>query len=415
MMRTVHIPRRFVTEAWGGTESVIAETCKRLPDHAFDCEIFCPAALSTPGKDVVAGVPVRRFPYFYPYWGLSADAKAALDRKGGNLFSFALLRALWQEHPLDLIHLHTAKRPGGIGRVVARHRKIPYVISVHGGMIDVPTEEAATWTAPTKGSFEWGKVLGMMVGARRVLDDASAIICVDCSEAAKMRERFPDKRVEFLPNGVDPIPFASGNGTRFRQEHGLHEQQRIILNVGRIDPQKNQLLAVNALDRLRSKGEDAKLVLIGFVTNETYHTKLKAEIRNRGLEDHVILIPGLPPGSHTLFDAYAAADVFLLSSVHEPFGIVILEAWAAGIPVVAAAVGGVPAFTHDGEDVLRFASNDDATAAVHIATILEQPGLGRHLVEQAGRLVREQYHWDTITARLAGIYRDVIAERRLPS
>ncbi len=391
---------------------MIAETCKRLPSHDFDCEVFCPAALSTPGRDRVAGVPVRRFPYFYPYIGLSSDAKAVLDRKGGNLFSLSLLRALWREQPLDLIHLHTAKRPGGIGRVVARHRKIPYVISVHGGMIDVPSEEAATWTAPTQGALEWGKALGMLVGARRVLDDAGAIICVDCSEAAKMRQRYPGKLVEFLPNGVDPVPFASGNGARFRQVHGLRERQRIILNVGRIDPQKNQLLAVNVLDRVRARGEDAKLVLIGFVTNETYHTKLKAEIGRKGLEDHVILIPGLAPGSHALFDAYAAADVFLLSSVHEPFGIVILEAWAAGTPVVAAAVGGVQAFTRDGEDVLRFASNDAAAAATHIATILAQPGLGRHLVEQAGRLVRERYHWDTITGRLAGIYRAVIAERR---
>lgn len=239
-MRTIHIPRRFTTDAWGGTESVIAETCQRLPAHDFDCEIFCPAALSKPGSELVRGIPVTRFPYFYPYLGLSADAKAAMDRKGGNLFSISLLSALLREKPLDLIHLHTAKRLGGIGRTVALHRRIPYVVSVHGGMIDVPAEETATWTTPTQGAFEWGRSIGMLVGARRVLDDADTIICVDCSEAEKMRACYPAKRVEFLPNGVDPAPFNKGDGIRFRQQFGLSAKHRIILTVGRIDPQKNQ-------------------------------------------------------------------------------------------------------------------------------------------------------------------------------
>lgn len=399
-------------DAWGGTESVIAETCRRLPGHDVTCEIFCPAALSAPGRAIVVGVPVRRFAYFYPYFGLGTDAKAALDRKGGNLFSVSLLQALACEQPLDLIHLHTAKRLGGIGRCVARRRRIPYVISIHGGMLDVPAEEAATWIAPTKGAFEWGKALGMLVGARRVLDDADAIICVDRNEAGKMRERYPGKRVEFLPNGVDPAPFSNGDGARFRVDHGISPSQRILLNVGRIDPQKNQMLAVAVLERLRGQGMDVKLVLVGFVTNVAYRAALEAAIRAKGLEAHVLLIPGLPPDAPSLYDAYAAADVFLLSSAHEPFGIVILEAWASGTPVVAAAVGGVPAFTHDGRNVLRFASNDDAAAAEHVAAIFNSPDLARGLVEQAGRLVREQYHWDRITGQLCDLYRDVLAQRR---
>jgi len=166
------------------------------------------------------------------------------------------------------------------------------------------------------------------------------------------------------------------------------------------------------LEQLRHKGEDAKLVLIGFVTNDLYNEKLTQQIHANGLADHVIVIPGLPPGDPQLFDAYAAADVFLLSSVHEPFGIVILEAWASGTPVVAASVGGVPAFTHDGIDVLRFPSNDAAAAAAQINSILARPELGCRLAQAAGSLVRERYHWDTITRMLAGIYHDVIARRR---
>jgi glycosyltransferase involved in cell wall biosynthesis len=411
-VQTIHIPRRFVLDSWGGTETVILETCRRLPAQGVNCKVFCPAALSRPGFGNITGVPVHRFPYFYPYLGLTPGARSAMDLKGGNLFSVAMYRSLMRDPALDLVHLHTGKRLGGIGRTVARRRGIPYVISIHGGVIDVPTEEAATWTAPTAGTLEWGKILGMLVGSRRVLDDADAIICVDSNETEKMRQRYPRKRVEFLPNGVDPVPYREGDGACFRNEHGIPREQKILLNVSRIDPQKNQRLAVEVLDRLRAAGENVKLVLIGPVTNTGYHASLETAIREKGLDEHVLLIPGLPPGSRSLYDAYAAADVFLLSSVHEPFGIVILEAWAAGTPVVAASVGGVPAFTHDGRDVLRFESNDAAGATEKVTTILRSPETACALVEEAGRLVEEKYHWDTITGQLVQLYKELIAQRR---
>jgi glycosyltransferase involved in cell wall biosynthesis len=414
-LSTIHIPRRFVLDAWGGTETVVLETCRRLPTLGIKSKIFCPAALSKPGPDSIGDVPVERFPYFYPYLGLSSAAASALDLKGGNLFSFALYRKLMKEPELDLIHLHTAKRLGGIGRTAALKRGIPYVISIHGGMTDVPADEAATWTAPTAKTVEWGKLLGMMVGSRRVLDDAAAIICVDQSESERMKKLYPSKRVEFVPNGVDPEPYRNGEGSRFRKDHGIGDDRKIILNISRIDPQKNQLMAVDVLDRVRQVGEDAMLVLIGPVTNVEYHAKLEAEIQRKGLSDHVLLIPGLPPGAQELYDAYAAADLFLLSSNHEPFGIVILEAWAAGAPVVAASVGGVPDFTHHGEDVLRFERGNAEEAARHALSILRNPDEAQRLREAAARLVEVKYHWNTITKQLADLYRDVVKQHKQAS
>jgi len=199
-MNIVQIPRRFVSSHWGGTETVILETCKRLLQRGHHTEIICPNALAhqdkaQQNKEVIGGVSISRVPYFYPYFGLSNESKQQLDRKGGNLFSFALMRALKKYPALDLIHLHTAKRPGGIGRYIAIKRKIPYVVSLHGGVFDVPDEEAETWTTPTEGTFEWGKILGWWVGSRRVLDDAAAILCVGEEEQRQTQQHFPNKRV----------------------------------------------------------------------------------------------------------------------------------------------------------------------------------------------------------------------------
>ena len=337
-MKAIQVPRRFVREEWGGTETVILETAKRLPDFGVEAGVVCPNALASTDEEEIEGVSVRRFPYFYPYWGLGREAIGRLDRKGGNLFSFPLLRHLRAEPDLGLIHLHTGKRLGGICRHVARQRGIPYVISVHGGVIDVPKSEADTWTNPTRGTIEWGKVLGFWYGSRRVFDDAAAIMCVDYEETAKMAARYPGKRVLHLPNGVDPQRFAGGDRARFRARFGLAEDTTMLLNVSRIDHQKNQQLAVDILARLLAEDKLVHLVLIGPVTNPAYHDELQKTISSQGLGDRVTIIPGLPPGDPLLADAYQAADAFLLTSLHEPFGIVILLIFALGAAVVSLAI-----------------------------------------------------------------------------
>lgn len=407
-MKTIQLPRRFVRHAWGGTETVVLETSKRLLERGDETEILCLDAMATEPHDSMDGVRIRRFPYFYPYLGLGSEAKRALDGKGGNAFSFPLMRALKAERGLDLIHLHTGKRIGGIGRHVARRRGIPYVVSLHGGVYDVPSAEADTWTEPTRGSWEWGRALGWWVGSRSVLDDAAAVLCVGAEECRRVQERFPEKRVEHLPNGVDLERFRAGFGRRFRIRHSISEDARVILNVGRVDVQKGQLLAVRALQRVLDDAPDVHLVLLGPVTNPEYERWIWAEARERGVADRLTLIPGVDPKSVELADAYDAADVFFLPSLHEPFGIVILEAWGAGLPVVASRVGGVPSLVSEGKNGLLFEPGNEGEAARALGSLLAD-GAKRITLGAAGRkTAANEYSWDRITARLATIYEEVV-------
>lgn len=405
-MNVVQVPRRFVRQSWGGTETVILETSRRLLERGHRTEIACPNALASAATEVIGGVPVTRFPYFYPYWGLSAEARRQLDHKGGNLFSFALWRWLRAYPDLDLIHLHTGKRLGGIVRHVARARRIPYVISLHGGLLDVPGAEARSWVEPTQGTLEWGKLLGLWVGSRRVMNDAAAIICVGQEECRCVQQAYPETPAVHLPNGVDTGRFAQGDGGRFRRAHGLPADAWVVLGVGRIDPQKNQMLAVELLQALRATEPRAHLVLVGHVTNEPYAERLRAALREDGLAAAVTLIPGLDAHGQDLVDAYHAADVFLLPSVHEPFGIVILEAWAAGRPVVASRVGGVPSFVEDGSTGLLCPSGDAAAFLAALTRLRRDPGLAAALAAAGQRTVRERYSWEVITDRLLRIYED---------
>jgi glycosyltransferase involved in cell wall biosynthesis len=407
-VRTVQVPRRFVRQSWGGTETVILETSRRLLARGHSTEIACANALAQANAEVIGGVQVTRFPYFYPYWGLSLEAKRQLDHKGGNLFSFALWRWLRQVPNLDLIHLHTGKRLGGIVRHVAARRRIPYVVSLHGGVLDVPGAEAQSWIEPTHGTLEWGKLLGLWVGSRRVLTDAAAVICVGQEECRRVQQAYPDTPVVHLPNGVDPARFAQGDGPRFRHLHGIPADAWVMLCVGRLDPQKNQAFAVELLRELRASDPRAHLVLVGHVTNEPYAERLRAGLRETGLEPWVTLIPGLDAHGQELVDAYHAADVFLLPSVHEPFGIVILEAWAAGRAVVASRVGGVPSFVDDGDTGLLCPSGDAPAFLAALSALRGNPERAAALAAAGRRQVSQLYSWDVVTDRLVHIYEEAV-------
>lgn len=409
-MRTIQIPRRFVRSEWGGTETVVWETTRRLIALGHPTTVICPKALTSKDREIVGGVPVRRVSYFYPYVGLTSETRQQLDLKGGNMFSFELMHVL-RKSGADILHLHTGKRIGGIARHVARERGIPYVISLHGGVYDVPSEEAAAWTRPTRGTLEWGKLLGWWVGSRRVLNDAAAVLCVSREECVRAQQALPRQRVYHIPNGVNVDRFRAGDGTRFRRKHGIPVSSPVILTVGRIDTQKNQLLGIQALSEVDDGDQSTQLVIVGPVTDAAYLSRLRAEIRSRGLSDRVTVICGLDPDSQELVDAYHAADVFFLPSVHEPFGIVILEAWAAGKPVVASRVGGIPDFVGHGTNGLLFDPHRSGDAIESLRGLLSNKGLGERLAAEGQWAAENEFSWDRITQRLETLYDTLAAEK----
>lgn len=408
-MNVVHIPRRFAPSHWGGTETYILEVCKRLRRDGHTAWVACPDALARQPTERIQGVPVRRFPYFYPYLHLPREVRNQLDLSGGNMFSFRMMRALWRWPKLNLIHLHTARRTGAIGRYVALKRKIPYVVSVHGGMYDVPRDTPGGDGHPATGRLEWGKLLGWWVGSRRVLDNASAIICVGRKEAHEATKRHPHVRVEYLPNGVDTHRFVQGDGEGFRALHHIPLGAPLLVTVGRIHPQKNQALLLRILPALRRQHGDVRVAIIGHVTDERCAGELRA-LADELPAGVVTIIPGLPADSPHLIDAYHAADCFVLPSLHEPFGIVLLEAWAAGQAVVASAVGGVPDFVEHGIDGLLCPPGDETAFARAISLMLENRSLRASMALAGWRKANESFTWDRLVKRLERLYEEVARE-----
>jgi glycosyltransferase involved in cell wall biosynthesis len=406
-MYSIQVPRRFTTSDWGGTETAVLQSSQQLVSRGHRVGIFTSMALAADARESVGGIEVRRFSHVYPFVGLAPGDIDAMDRKGGNLVSAALMRALLAEKDVSLFHAHSANRLGGMVRTAARLRRIPYVVSLHGGWFDLPAQSRQDLERPHRGRLEWGKALGWMLGSRRVLADAAAVICVGQNEFDGARRQLPGSRIEQLPNGVDVARFAGGNGPRFRRAFGIPESRGIVLNVGRIDPQKNQLRLIEAFARPELAGRDLHLALIGGVTDHAYHRAVTERIAGLGIGDRVTLIPGLAPQDQTLLDAYRAASMFCLPSVHEPFGIVALEAWAAGLPVIASTIGGLGRLVADGEDGLQVDATQAGEIAAAIAMLADAPELAARLAGAGHRKARDCYDWSVVGNQLVRLYEDV--------
>lgn len=199
----IHVPRRYVREQRGGTETVIQAIAQQQQAEGFNPKLITSAALAERKVEKIGGIPVERHRYCYPYFDLSPEDRLMLDKKGGNLLSFSLLRSLLAQKNARLFHAHSLKRMGGTVATAARLLGKPIIVSLHGGVFEVPENETATMLRPVEGKLEWGKPFGALLGSRSLLEKADIVICVGENEAEAARTQLKHDRVVYLSNGVD--------------------------------------------------------------------------------------------------------------------------------------------------------------------------------------------------------------------
>lgn len=399
----VQIARRFSYEEWGGTESVIQHTSEEFVRRGYAVKLLTSDLLARPGTECRNGVGIRRFRGFYPRFGLSKAAKKQLSLRGGDYFCPGIFFTVLFTRNLHAVHLHTGGFIGALGRLAARLRRRPCVMSIHGGRLDLPPEQMAQLLAPLKGSLNWGRVLEFLLRSRRLDSDVDTLICLAESERERLQAKYPGTRVVTLPNGVDVRRFSSGDGEEFRRSHGLGDAP-VLLAVGGFYEQKNQLTLLEAFAMLKSRGfADARLVMIGVVYDREYFDRLAEFAKSRLPEGDVLFLCNLDYRSPELAGAYRAADCFVHPSRYETFGIVILEAFAASCPVVCGCVGGIRDYGEDGRNLLFADIGSAGSIAAAAARILGDPELARRLAESGGETAAS-YSWETIAGTLLEYY-----------
>ena len=156
------------------------------------------------------------------------------------------------------------------------------------------------------------------------------------------------------------------------------------------------------------------LALVGAPTTPSVVQELHRQIQQHGLENDVLLTGGLPPSSPQLIGLLQSARLFVLSSTAEPFGIVILEAWAAGTPVLATRTSGPSALIDHRHNGLLYDLSAEADFHHAVDALLTDPQLAQHLRSNATATVLSQYDVPSVTARISRIYEELIEQKKSP-
>jgi glycosyltransferase involved in cell wall biosynthesis len=220
----------------------------------------------------------------------------------------------------------------------------------------------------------------------KVLEDATFVIaCTHYEKERMIRMGIDPSKIHLIPMGIDSNEWENADGERFRRKYRL-KGKKIILFAGPKGYDKGILHLLNAVQRLKQKMEDLVLVSIGLPTRMWRKKK-------RMLDESNLLDLGYL-NEEEKRDAFAACDIFVLPSRYDSFGIVYLEAWRCGKPVIGAKVGAIPEVIEEGRDGLLVEFGDVEQLTSKMLYLLNHPDLCKEMGENGRRKVVERFNWE---------------------
>ncbi len=213
----------------------------------------------------------------------------------------------------------------------------------------------------------------------------------------------PDAKMHVVGVGVNPLEIEGGNGAAFREKHRIDGKMVFFQGTAAYDKGTHHL--VQAMQRLWQSGYEATLVIAGPVMTQfqRFYDELPEENKKR-----IRFLKFIPPQEKR--NLFAAGDLLVMPSRTDSFGIVYMEAWLCGKPVIGARAGGVPAVISDEQDGLLVEFGSVADLADKIKSLLENPTLAEKF-GQAGRAkVLEKYTWPVVFGKVYSVYRQVLGE-----
>jgi D-inositol-3-phosphate glycosyltransferase len=380
----------------GGMNVYVRELSSALAEAGVECDVFTRS--SRRGLPLVEQVGPGFRVHHVPAGPQSSVAKEELPEHVEE-FTDGVLDRIDESGAPDVIHANYWL--SGVAGHVLKHRlELPLVSTFHT-LARVKAEEAA------EEHDRRAKAEAEVIGC------SDAILASSAAEAAQLERLYGavPERIEIVPPGVDHHLFSPGDGRAARAELGLGDEP-VLLFVGRIQPLKGADVAVRALaalaqERPSDRAGPPTLVLVGGPSGpdgDAELARLHELVADLGLVERVRFMPPQPHGHLAAF--YRAADVCLVPSRSESFGLVALEAAACGTPVVAAAVGGLRTLVNHGASGFLVEGRHPEAYATHVAKLLDNPALAADMsVEAAARAGR--YRWSITAARLRRLYADL--------
>ena len=218
-------------------------------------------------------------------------------------------------------------------------------------------------------------------------------------------------KIKTVYYGIDLEKYGNSTISKYeeREKLGLPKHKTVIGIVGQICPNKGQLLLLKAFNKLKRDYPDAVLAIVGAVPrgDEGYMQAVKRYIKKHNLEESVFLL-GF---SSNVQDVLTAFDVFVHASSIEAFGLVIIEAMIAGVPVVASATGGVPEIVSSGNNGFLFTPESEESLLEKLQCILALNDDERKVLSDAARKdVAERFNVERYTDDILSCYQELVCE-----
>ena len=360
-----------------------------------DVLVVAPHDAGLPLEDVVDGVRVRRYRYAgdneetLAYRGTMADQvlRSWSGRRKLLRFIFAARRATRRavrEFAPDIIHVHWWF-PGGLSVWPRLSKRIPYVVTSHG------TDLFLVDRAPAAARL-----------AGPIFRDAAEVTVISSPLVARAeRLGTPHSRIT-----VVPMPIDRAVATEVERPLRTPVARDVLLFVGRLVERKGAAFAIEALAELVRAGRRIRLVIVGEGPEREALVVLADAL---GVGDRVELTGELSPAE--VRARYAAGGIFVMPAVtdwkgeQEGFGMVIVEAMAYGLPVVASRSGGIPDIIRDGENGLLVPERDVAALAGAVTRLLDDESLAARLATAARDDVRHRFAPARIATAFDTVYR----------
>lgn len=345
-----------------GRTSQLLYLARRLPEHGFKVQLLCPDA-SRLGKEVTQGIPVRE--------------ASSLEWPLLNRVAWSWL--LWEldDSPPDLIHIYQ-RRMLPFGTWLARKLRRPYVVTFHDFLR--PNESLIT-----------DQVL-----CRRYLAVSESI-----RDQLRDQPRYPSELIEVIHSGVD---------TEFAFEEPellVPGRAPVIGTAGPLESDKGHDVFIRATPLILQACPNAQFVIAGTGPEEP---RLRQLVRDLKMTEHVTFVSGMAD----LSVAIEAMDIFVLPSLRQGLGTIMLEAMARSRPVIATQSGGVYQIVREGVTGLLVPPSDTPALAQRIIELLRNPELARQLGQAAREQVRNEFRVEEMIEKTATMYRKVLEEMPSP-
>ena len=366
------------------------------------CAIAAVRSSGEPALEVVKNVTIRRFSVKYSWherW------KQLLTGRKAEHTDLPGLEVYLKKNRFDLIHVMASNWLCNTACRIAADQNIPCVVTCR-------SEEFRTFDAAVKESRQ----LGDLSQFNRIFNSCSGnlkysdrIFCSDKKLFNALSEKVFEKRLQSWSAGVDCEYFAKPSTVDFRKIYQLPPDSLLLLTVGHISESKNQKMLLEIVSLLKRRGWNCQLLVLGWPEEQEYFKAFNSYITEHKLDNTVKVIPGLPPGDERFRAAYQAASLVLLPARFEVSASAVLEAWSAGVPVVASPAGSGGEIITD-KVTGRLVPVRDFQEWVSCCEELLNDRNRKELekMRSAARSEAKKYAWRERLNELLNIYKDVI-------